>query len=79
MNVCCIWNNTVKGVIQSFINTAKEPVMIIEYKAPSVNITQDVLNKSCVITAHCVRYLLVSNGKDILLSIRLPKSYLMNS
>ena len=51
-------------MIQSFINTAKEPVMIIEYKAPSVNITQAVFEQIMRYNSTlCVRYLLVSNGK----------------
>ena len=38
--------------------------MIIEYKAPSVNITQDVFEQIMRYNSTlCVRYLLVSNGK----------------
>ena len=57
-------NNTVKRCDTVVYNTAKEPVMIIEYKAPSVNITQAVFEQIMRYNSTlCVRYLLVSNGK----------------
>ena len=56
-------NNTVKRCDTVVYNTAKEPVMIIEYKAPHINITQKVFDQITVynMLLH-VDYLVVSNG-----------------
>ena len=57
-------------------NRQMQPLMLIEFKAPSVQLTQEVFDQAAIYNRTLrVPYLMLSNGQDTILAEILPTKY----
>ena len=57
-------------------NQQMQPLMLIEFKAPTVALTQQVLDQAAIYNRHLnVSYLLLSNGNETIVAQVLPNEY----